>query len=232
MEVILLERVEKLGQIGDVVTVKNGFARNYLLPNKKALRANDANKKVFEANRAKIEADNAERRSEAEKASSGVDGKTAQLIRQASNVGHLYGSVSARDIVEALEGVGAKVGKSQIVLDRPIKAIGMHEVKVALHPEVSVTIKVNVARSPEEADLQAQGIDVMAQMFERDQAAMLEAVAPEAAAEAEEKLAEFAPTEMTEAAAEEMPTDEATAGETEAEATAEEAAADKGTEEA
>ena len=232
MEVILLERVEKLGAIGDVVKVKDGFARNYLLPNKKALRANDANKKVFEANRAKIEADNAERRSEAEKASSGVDGKTVQLIRQASNVGHLYGSVSARDIVEALEGVGAKVGKSQIVLDRPIKAIGMHEVKVALHPEVSVTIKVNVARSPEEADLQAQGIDVMAQMFERDQAAMLEAVAPEAVAEAEEKLAEFAPTEMTEAAAEEMPTDEATAGETEAEATAEEAAADKGTEEA
>jgi len=174
MEVILLERIEKLGQIGDVVSVKNGFARNYLLPNKKALRANDANKKVFEANRSKIEADNAERRAEAEKSAGGVDGKTVQLIRQASNVGHLYGSVSARDIVEALEGVGAKVGKSQIVLDRPIKAIGMHEVKVALHPEVSVTIKVNVARSPEEADLQAQGIDVMAQMFERDSAPLAE----------------------------------------------------------
>ena len=174
MEVILLERVEKLGQIGDVVSVKNGFARNYLLPNKKALRANEANKKVFESNRAKIEADNAERRSEAEKASSGVDGKTVQLIRQASNVGHLYGSVSARDIVEALEKEGAKVGKSQIVLDRPIKAIGMHDVRVALHPEVSVTIKVNVARSPEEADLQAQGIDVMAQMFERDAAPLAE----------------------------------------------------------
>ena len=103
MEVILLERVEKLGQIGDVVTVKNGFARNYLLPNKKALRANEANKKVFEANRARIEADNAEKRSEAEKASKGVEGKSVQLIRQASNVGALYGSVSARDIVEALE---------------------------------------------------------------------------------------------------------------------------------
>ena len=182
MEVILLERIEKLGQIGDVVSVKNGFARNYLLPNKKALRANDANKKVFEANRSKIEADNAERRAEAEKSAGGVDGKTVQLIRQASNVGHLYGSVSARDIVEALEGVGAKVGKSQIVLDRPIKAIGMHEVKVALHPEVSVTIKVNVARSPEEADLQAQGIDVMAQMFERDSAPLAEEL--EAGAEA------------------------------------------------
>ncbi|HET7708079.1 MAG TPA: 50S ribosomal protein L9 [Sphingomicrobium sp.] len=184
MEVILLERIEKLGQIGDVVSVKNGFARNYLLPNKKALRANDANRKVFEANRARIEAENAERRSEAEKASGGVEGKTVQLIRQASNVGHLYGSVSARDIVEALEKEGAKVGKSQIVLDRPIKAIGLHEVKVALHPEVSVAIKVNVARSPEEADLQAQGIDVMKQMFERDTAPLAEELEPTVEAEA------------------------------------------------
>ena len=162
MEVILLERVEKLGQIGDIVSVKNGFARNYLLPNKKALRANEANKKVFEANRTKIEAENASKRSDAEAASKGIDGKTVQLIRQASNTGQLYGSVSARDIVEALEADGAKVSKSQVVLNRPIKAIGMHEVKVALHPEVNVTVKVNVARSPEEAELQAQGIDVMA----------------------------------------------------------------------
>ena len=180
MEVILLERVEKLGQIGDIVNVKNGFARNYLLPNKKALRANEANKKVFEANRAKIEADNAEKRSEAEKASKGVDGKTVQLIRQASNTGQLYGSVSARDIVEALEGEGAKVIKSQIVLNRPIKAIGMHEIKVALHPEVSVSVKVNVARSPEEAELQAQGIDVMASMFEREEAGFTEQFDPNA----------------------------------------------------
>ena len=180
MEVILLERVEKLGQIGDIVTVKNGFARNYLLPNKKALRANEANKKVFEANRAKIEADNAEKRSEAEKASKGIDGKTVQLIRQASNTGQLYGSVSARDIVEALEAQGAKVSKSQIVLDRPIKAIGMHEVKVSLHAEVSVLIKVNVARSPEEAELQAQGIDVMASMFEREEAGFTEQFDPNA----------------------------------------------------
>jgi len=180
MEVILLERVEKLGQIGDIVNVKNGFARNYLLPNKKALRANDANKKVFEANRAKIEADNATRRTDAEKASKGVEGKTVQLIRQASNVGALYGSVSARDIIEALEVEGAKVSKSQIVLDRPIKAIGMHEVKVALHPEVAVTIKVNVARSPEEAELQAQGVDVMASMFEREEAGFTEAFDPNA----------------------------------------------------
>jgi large subunit ribosomal protein L9 len=180
MEVILLERVEKLGAIGDVVKVKDGFARNYLLPRKKALRANDANRKVFEANRAKIEEDNANRRTDAEKSSKDVDGKTVQLIRQASNTGQLYGSVSARDIVEALEAAGAKVTKSQIVLDRPIKAIGMHEIKVALHPEVSVTVKVNVARSPEEADLQAQGVDVMAQMFERDDAGFTEAYDPNA----------------------------------------------------
>src|SRR5947209_5706523 len=178
MEVILLERVEKLGAIGDVVRVKDGFARNYLLPRKKALRANDANRKVFEANRARIEEENAEKRSDAESAAKGVDGKSVKLIRQASNTGQLYGSVSARDIAEALEGVGAHVAKSQVVLDRPIKAIGMHEVKVALHPEVAVTVKVNVARSPEEADLQAQGVDVTEQMFERDTATFTEEFEP------------------------------------------------------
>ncbi|WP_308517455.1 50S ribosomal protein L9 [Sphingomonas flavescens] len=180
MEVILLERVEKLGAIGDVVKVKDGFARNFLLPNKKALRANEANRKVFEANRARIEEENANRRGDAEKASKGVDGKTVQLIRQASNTGQLYGSVSARDIVEALETEGAHVTKSQVVLDRPIKAIGMYDVKIALHPEVAVTVKVNVARSPEEAELQAQGVDVMAQMFERDDAGFTEAYDPNA----------------------------------------------------
>ena len=188
MEVILLERVEKLGAIGDVVKVKDGFARNYLLPRKKALRANDANRKVFEANRAKIEEENASRRTDAEKAAKGVEGKSVKLIRQASNVGHLYGSVSARDIAEALEGVGAKVAKSQVVLDRPIKAIGVHEVRIALHPEVSVTVKVNVSRSPEEADLQAQGIDVLQQMFEEDAAP----IAAEDLATAEEPAAEDA----------------------------------------
>ena len=203
MEVILLERVEKLGAIGDVVKVKDGFARNYLLPRKKALRANDANRKLFEAQRAQIEADNASRRADAEKASKGVDGKTVQLIRQASNVGHLYGSVSARDIAEALEGVGAHVAKSQVVLDRPIKAIGMHEVKIALHPEVSVTVKVNVARSPEEADLQAQGIDVLQQMFEEEAAPLAaEALEPVEGAETEGAEAEAVPAkEAAEAAA-------------------------------
>ena len=175
MEVILLERVEKLGQIGDVVSVKNGFARNYLLPNKKALRANASNKKLFEANRAKIEADNASKREDAEKASKGVDGKTVVLIRQASNTGQLYGSVSARDLAEALDGEGTKVAKSQIAIKAPIKTIGMHEVKVVLHPEVSVTVKANVARSPEEAELQSQGVDVLAAMNERDESGFTEA---------------------------------------------------------
>ena len=195
MDVILLERVEKLGAIGDVVKVKDGFARNYLLPNKKALRANEANRKVFEANRAKIEEDNASRRTDAEKSAKDVAGKTVQLIRQASNTGQLYGSVSARDIVELLDAEGAKVTKSQVVLDRPIKALGIHEVKIALHPEVSVTVKVNVARSPEEAELQAQGVDVMAQMFERDDAGFTEAYDPNAepGATAETATAEAAP---------------------------------------
>lgn len=190
MEVILLERIEKLGAIGDVVNVKNGFARNYLLPNKKALRANESNRKLFEANRARIEAENAERRSAAEKDSKTVNGKAVQLIRQASNTGQLYGSVSARDIVEALESDGAKVTKSQVVLDRPIKAIGMHDVKIALHPEVSVTVHVNVARSPEEAELQAQGIDVIAQMFEEAAAPVVaEALVEEVEEEGAEALA-------------------------------------------
>ncbi|AHE54035.1 50S ribosomal protein L9 [Sphingomonas sanxanigenens] len=180
MDVILLERVEKLGAIGDVVSVKPGFARNYLLPRKKALRANEANKKVFEANRATIEADNAKRREVAQADSKGIDGKTVTLIRQASNTGQLYGSVSVRDIVEALEADGAKVNKGQIVLDRPIKAIGVNEVKVVLHPEVSVTIKINVARSPEEAELQEQGVDVMAAMFEKDVAGFTEDYDPNA----------------------------------------------------
>jgi large subunit ribosomal protein L9 len=174
MEVILLERIEKLGTIGDVVKVKNGYARNFLLPRGKALRANDANRKVFETNREKIEAQNAERRSDAEKEAKKVDGAKIQLIRQASNVGHLYGSVSARDLAEALEAAGHKVAKNQIVLDRPIKSIGVQDVKIALHPEVAVTIHVNVARSPEEAELQAQGVDVMAEMFEKDVAGFTE----------------------------------------------------------
>ncbi len=180
MEVILLERVEKLGKIGDVVTVKNGFARNFLLPNKKALRSNAANLKLFEANKAKIVADNDNRRGEAETRSKDIDGKSVTLIRQASNTGQLYGSVAVRDIIEALDVDGTQIQKNQVVLDKPIKAIGLYEVRVQLHPEVAVTIKVNVARSPEEADLQSQGVNVMATMFEKDEAGFTEDYDPNA----------------------------------------------------
>jgi len=180
MDVILLERVEKLGAIGDVVKVKDGFARNFLLPRKKALRANEANRKVFEANRARIESDNAARRGEAEKDAGSFKDAQITLIRQASNTGQLYGSVAVRDLVESLNADGHKVTKSQVVLDKPIKAIGLYEVRVALHPEVSVAVKVNVARSPEEAEMQAQGVDVMSSMFERDEAGFTEDYDPNA----------------------------------------------------
>ena len=184
MDIILLERVEKLGAIGDVVTVKDGYARNFLLPNKKALRANDANRKIFEANRAKIESDNATRRDEAQKASGGVEGKQIVLIRAASQTGQLYGSVSVKDIVDGLVAQDAKVAKSMIVLERPIKTLGVFDVKVVLHPEVSVTVQVNVARSDDEAELQKDGVNVLDQMFEAEQAEIA-AEAIEAQVEAE-----------------------------------------------
>ena len=199
MEVILLERVEKLGQIGDIVSVKTGFARNFLLPNKKALRSNAANLKLFEVNKAKIVADNDAKKGEAETAAKSIGGKEVTLIRQSSNTGQLYGSVAVRDIVEALEADGAKVTKSQVVLDKPIKAIGLYDVRVQLHPEVATTVKVNVARSPEEADLQSQGVDVMASMFEKDEAGFVEAFDPNA--EPGEIVSDAAP------AAEEAPTE-------------------------
>jgi large subunit ribosomal protein L9 len=180
MEVILLERVEKLGKIGDVVTVKNGFARNYLLPRNKALRSNAANLKVFEANKAQIVADNDAKRTIAEVDAKTVDGASVTLIRQASNTGQLYGSVAVRDIVEALEADGKKIGKNQIVLDKPIKSIGLYDIKVTLHAEVIVMVKVNVARSPEEAEMQASGVDVMASMFEKDTAGFTEDYDPNA----------------------------------------------------
>ena len=200
MQIILLERVEKLGAIGDVVTVKDGFARNFLLPRKKALRANEANRKVFEANKATIVADNDARRTEAESASKGVDGATVTLIRQASNTGQLYGSVAVRDIVDALVADGKKVGKNQVVLDKPIKSIGVYEVKVALHAEVIVKVKVNVARSPEEADLQAQGVDVRTQMFEKDVSSFTEDFDPNAEPGIQDEAPE-APAKAEEAAA-------------------------------
>ena len=191
MEIILLERIEKLGGIGDVVNVKNGFARNYLLPNNKALRANDTNRKLFEANRGKIEADNAERRTEAEGRAKDIDGKQIVLIRQASNTGQLYGSVSVRDIVDALVEDGFQgLGKSMVELERPIKSLGLVDVKVKLHPEVIVSVGVNVARSPDEAEMQKQGIDVIAAMFEEEQA---EAVATALEPDSEDEFEDATP---------------------------------------
>ena len=180
MEIILLERVEKLGAIGDVVTVKDGYARNFLLPGKKALRSNNANRKVFEANRARIESDNADRRTVAQGEAGNVEGKSVVLIRASSNSGQLYGSVSVRDIVEALVADGAKVNKSMIVLERPIKTVGIYDVRVSLHPEVAVMVKVNVARSSDEAEQQAADVDVMAAMFDDDSAGFTEEFDPNA----------------------------------------------------
>ena len=174
MDIILLERIEKLGAIGDIVTVKDGYARNFLLPQKKALRANEANKKVFEANRDRLEKENAERRTAAEKQGEKVEGAEVVLIRAASNAGQLYGSVSVRDIVAGLADQGHAVDKRMVILGAPIKNIGMHNVTVALHPEVRVTVKANVARSDDEAKLQSEGVDVLAQMFEDEQRAIEE----------------------------------------------------------
>ena len=166
MNIILLERVEKLGQIGDVVSVKDGYARNFLLPQKKALRANAANKKVFEANRERLETENAAKRGTAEEAGQKVAGAEIVLIRSASNSGQLYGSVNVRDVAMGLVAQGYQVDKRQVVMGAPIKTIGMFDVTVALHPEVQVTVRANVARSDDEAALQSKGIDIMAQAFE------------------------------------------------------------------
>jgi large subunit ribosomal protein L9 len=170
MKVILLERVEGWGSLGDVVNVKDGYARNYLLPRAKALRANDANMKVFEAQRAEIETRNAKAKDAAGKAGEKLDGTSYILIRQAGESGQLYGSVMARDISDAVTAAGFTVERSQIVLDRPIKTLGMHRVRVMLHPEVGVTVTANVAQSQEAAQLQAAGINPLAQREDEERA--------------------------------------------------------------
>ncbi|MEE8083634.1 MAG: 50S ribosomal protein L9 [Alphaproteobacteria bacterium] len=157
MEVILLERIEKLGQLGDVVNVKPGYARNYLLPQSKALRATPENRENFESRRADLEAANAERRSEAENVADGIAGSSIILVRQASDAGQLYGSVRPGDIATALNEQGGGIDRTQVKLDAPIKLIGLHTVRIAVHPEVVVEITANVARSEGEAELQAQG---------------------------------------------------------------------------
>lgn len=156
MEVILLERVEKLGQMGQVVNVKPGFARNYLLPQKKAMRATKANLSVFEKQKAHLEAVNLERRKDAQEVAGKMDGVTVIVIRQAAETGVLYGSVNNRDIAEALDAAGYKTDRKQVQIDTPIKTLGLFKLRVVLHPEVAISVTVNVARSQEEAELQAQ----------------------------------------------------------------------------
>jgi large subunit ribosomal protein L9 len=159
VDLILLERVEKLGQMGQRVKVKPGFARNYLLPQKKAMRATKENLAYFESRRAQLEANNLHRKSEATEIGAKLEGLSVILVRQAGEGGQLYGSVSVRDIAEAVSGAGFTIEKRQVVLERPIKNLGLHSLRIVLHPEVSVAITANVARSAEEAEMQAKGID-------------------------------------------------------------------------
>ncbi len=187
MEVILLERIEKLGQMGDVVTVKAGYARNFLLPQKKAMRATSSNQAVFEQQRTQLEADNLERRQEAESVAGKIDGIDVTIIRQAGDSGQLYGSVSARDIAGSVTEAGVTVSRGQIVLNRPIKALGIYQTRVALHPEVSVNVTVNVARTDEEAKLQLERGGAITSADEMEAAEAAEtalAIADDAEAEA------------------------------------------------
>jgi large subunit ribosomal protein L9 len=174
MEVILLERVAKLGQMGEVVNVKDGYARNYLLPQKKALRANDANRKAFEAQKAQLEARNLETRKEAEQLAARLDGQSFVIIRSASDAGALYGSVTTRDVADASTEAGIALDRQQVQLLRPIKELGLHIVRVVLHPEVSIDIVLNVARSAEEAELQAAGKTIQELAAEQEAAAEFE----------------------------------------------------------
>ena len=169
MQVILLERVEKLGQMGDEVKVRDGFARNYLLPKKKALRATEANRKYFDNQKAQLEARNLERKAEAEAVSAKLEGKSFVLLRSAGDRGQLYGSVSPRDIADAISEGGFSVNRTQVPLDKAIKTIGLFETAVVLHPEVRVNVTINVARTEDEAERQARGEDVLAEPAEEEE---------------------------------------------------------------
>jgi len=199
MDVILLERVHNLGQIGDVVKVKPGYARNFLLPMRKALRATEANKAKFESQRAQIEAMNLEKRSEAEKVKDKVDGIKVVLIRQAGETGQLFGSVNARDLAEAVTAAGFTIDRRQVILDHPIKTLGLHQIRVALHPEVIVSVTANVAKSTEEAEAQekAGGYVARAEEAPADIDALL--AEAEAAVTVEEPAAEGAEPEAKKA---------------------------------
>jgi large subunit ribosomal protein L9 len=178
MKVILLERVEGKGSLGDVVNVKDGYARNFLLPRAKALRANNANLKVFEGQRAEIEARNAKAKEAAGSSGEKLDGTSYILIRQAGESGQLYGSVAGRDVADAVNSAGGqKIDRAMVALDKPIKTLGMHEVKVRLHAEVTVTVTLNIARSQDEAERQARGENIIDTQFEEDRIATEEAQA-------------------------------------------------------
>jgi large subunit ribosomal protein L9 len=226
MDVILLERVEKLGQMGDIVTVKPGFARNYLLPRKKALRATKDNLAHFEGQKNQLEAENLKRREEAEKVAAQLDGMKVLMIRSAGDGGQLYGSVTARDIARGVTDGGVTIDRNQVVMDYPIKLLGLHDMRIALHPEVSVTVAVNVARTEEEAARQAETGRAVTTAEEEE-----EALAAEAAAAAAATLFETPPPEdLTESLAEAAQEDGGSAGEsseaedTESGATGDEAA--------
>lgn len=201
MDVILLERVARLGQMGDIVKVKDGFARNFLLPKGKALRANEANRKKFENQRVELEARNLEQKKEAEGVAEKLDGKTFIVIRSAAETGQLYGSVSTRDIVEALAEDGFKIGRNQVELNQPIKAIGLTNVAIALHAEVEVTVTLNVARSTDEAERQARGetLDSAEAIYGED---INDSARPDAFFDPEADLSEIEESEGEEEAAE------------------------------
>jgi large subunit ribosomal protein L9 len=185
VELILLQRVEKLGQMGEIVKVKPGFARNFLLPQKKAIRANKDNLAKFETQRAQLEAQNIKRRGEAERVAERVGGLSVVIIRQAGESGSLYGSVSSRDISDAATAAGLTIGREQVVLVHPIKTLGLTPVRVALHPEVSITVTVNVARSPEEAEKQARGEAVSREADEEEEVSLEAMLDAETAAQPE-----------------------------------------------
>ncbi|MEL6197689.1 MAG: 50S ribosomal protein L9 [Pseudomonadota bacterium] len=170
VEIILLERVDKLGAMGDVVEVKDGYARNFLLPQGKALRATKGNRARFEAEKAQIAARSAERKTEAETLATSLEGKQFVIIRQASEGGSLYGSVSPRDVADAAVAEGFKVERSQVRLEKPVKELGLHNIAIVLHPEVAAQVKANVARSPEEAELQASGKSIAELRAEEEEA--------------------------------------------------------------
>ena len=191
MQVILLERVDNLGDMGEEVAVKPGYARNYLLPQERALRATEANRKRSEAQPEILETRNAERRDEAAKSADGVDGETFIMIRQAGETGHLYGSVTTRDIADAVTTDKVKVGRSMVVLNDPIKSLGLHDIDIKLHPEVTITVTINIARTTDEAERQAKGEDVIQSQADEDRA-VAEAQATElfeAGAEPEDLIA-------------------------------------------